>query len=364
MNEWIKGVLVLILYFFLFWSFGNGFSCILFKRKRSLGETIITGFFLYYALFQVVAVPMMFAQRKLSELVAVWGWLALFLSVSSVLFSAKISRIASEAVEKKIESERCAGGENSPWKWFWQLVPVGVTAVNIVVVSLIYSNYWDATYYVGNVSFSVYANSINTINPLTGTLLESFDIKHCLTTYHMHDAVFCRLFGIHPLIETKTIMVVVVTILLNLVYYQCGCFFFEENVRAKGLFMGFTFLINLCTYTAYTSSGFILLRTYEGKAITGAIITVFLLYCFLHLWKEESRYFRWTLFITAWGAVAISSSAWFLVIAAIGVFSLGKIGSSGRVREGLRYGICMLPAAGMFFCYMLNRAGILIVPIR
>ena len=215
----------------------------------------------------------------------------------------------------------------------------------------------------GKFSLSQYKNYIYTINPNYGRLLDSFDIKHCLATYHMNDAVMCRLFQIHPMIETKTIMVVVITILLNLVYGQYAKFFFKENFRARGLFMGFAFLINLCSYTAYTSSSFVLLRTYEGKAITGAIVAILLLYWFLQLWEGAETYGWRALFVTAWGAVAISSSALFLVISGIGVFAVLKVWQSKRFREALWCGICMLPAMLMLFCYLVNRLGYLAIPI-
>ena len=45
----------------------------------------------------------------------------------------------------------------------------------------------------------------------------------------MHDAVVCCLLGLHPLIETKTVMVIVVTIVLNLLYHRFGRRYFKNS---------------------------------------------------------------------------------------------------------------------------------------
>ena len=358
MIDYIKIAVILLLYFILFWSFGYGFNRLVLKEERETGITLVTGFFAYYVVFQVVAVPFMFAQRRLSELTVVWAVLAAL--VCMVCAWMKVRQLRQKG---RAEGKNLGNRKREPWDVFWRAVPFLVAAANILFVSIVYSNDWDATYYVGNVSFAVYTGSINTINPLTGTVLDYFDLKHCLATYHVNDAIICQIFGVHPLIETKTIMVIVVTVILNLVYYQYAKFLFEDSVRGRGLFMGFAFLVNLCTYTAYTSSSFILLRTYEGKAVTGAVTAMMLLYCFLRLWKKEERTTWALLFVTAWGAAAISSSAIFLVILALGVFAVVQIGRKRQLRYAVWCGICMAPAGIMLLCYLFNRLGILNIPV-
>ncbi len=355
----IKAGVAAVLHLFLFWNFGSAFVCLFSKTARTAQERIVIGFFLYYALFQVVTLPMMFAQRRLSELAALWGVLVVAACAGSFYIRRKKAggqlRVLGAGIPTGVWKERLR---------FWRLAPVLIALVHVALVSAIYSSYWDATYYVGNVSFSVYTDSIGTIDPLTGELLSAFDLRHCLATYHMHDAVVCRLLGLHPLIETKTVMVIVVTIVLNLLYHRFGRFLFGKNDRAVALFMGFSLLVNVCTYTAYTASSFVLLRTYEGKAVTGAITSMFLLYWFLQLSRKEEAYAWRALFVTAWGAAAISSSAWFLVIMSIGVFALVRLIASKRFRELLWCGLCMAPAVAMLFGYLLNRLGLLVIPVR
>lgn len=355
----IKAGVAVALHLFLFWDFGSAFACLCSRKQRASQERIVIGFFLYYAVFQMAALPMMFAQRRLSELAVLWG-----IVVAAACAGSFYIRRKKDGRQLRVMG---VGAPLGPWRErlrFWRLAPVLVALAQVVLVSAVYSSYWDATYYVGNVSFSVYTDSIGTIDPLTGNLLNTFDLRHCLATYHMHDAVVCRMLGLHPLIETKTVMVVVVTVVLNLLYHRFGRFLFGKNDRAVALFMGFALLVNVCTYTAFTSSSFVLLRTYEGKAITGAVTSMFLLYWFLQISRKEEAYGWRSLFVTAWGAAAISSSAWFLVIMSIGVFALVRLITARKLWELVWCGICMAPALVMMFGYLLDRLGLLTIPVR
>ena len=358
MLDWIKVVVILILLFSLFLMFGSLFSQILMKEKRPLGETIIVGFYAYYVIFQLAAVPMTLTFRKLSELSGIWcGVVGLIACV--FLFMRRKHYRDNEVQWLDMKGWR----QSTAVEKFWQMVPYLVAIANIVLVSVIYSNYYDATFYVGGVSFNVHYDTIGTVNPLTGRLLDELDFKHCLATYHVNDSIICQLFEIHPLIQTKTIMVIVITVLLNIVYYQMTGLFFDENARARGVMMGFMLLINLCTYTAYTSSSFILLRTYEGKAITAAVTGTMLLYCFIKRLQTIEKYQDWMLLIIAWGAVAISPSAIFVVSAGLGIMAIVHMILDKKIKTGIWYVVCMIPAIVMLGCYLLNHLKILSVAV-
>ncbi len=354
MDNWIKSMIVLCTYFILFFSFGSLITCRKDRGGKSVGLTVLIGFFLYHIIFQIITIPLMFALQPLSRLTLLWTVLALGI----VLFSVWKNHKVWGRIFRDLWRNVCG---KTVYERLWRLAAVAIVLANVLAVSLIYSSYWDATYYVGSVSYSVYHNTINTINPLLGAAFETFDLKHCLATYHMNDAVFCQLFSLHPLIETKTVMVIVVTILLNLIYSCFADFFFPGNPRAKALFLGFGFLINLCTFSDYTSSAFVLLRTYEGKAIAGAVVAPFLFYWFIRLFRSAGKIEWEGLFIVSWGAVAVSSSAMFLVPAALGIFAVVQWVRTRHFRVVLCSMACMVPAGVVLACYLLNRLGLLYI---
>ena len=222
--ELIKAFLIIVMLFSFFWVFGSVFMRVFVKKKGTVGETFIFGFYFYYIIVQIVTIPFMFAFRKLSELSMVWCLVIVAMMVAFV-----IQRRRTSGNGKKDPVQMRVGREHDGCTWFWMAVPYLVAFANVIIVSVIYSNYYDATFYVGGISFNVHYDSINTINPLTGRLLDELDFKHCFATYHVNDSVICQLFDIHPLIQTKTIMVTVITVILNMVYHQVTKLFFKDD---------------------------------------------------------------------------------------------------------------------------------------
>lgn len=354
MAEWMKAAVVVILYFVLFYIFGRLVLSFQRKEKSSIAFSLLIGFFVYYSLFQIVTVPLMFTLQPLSRLTGIWGVIVLAIVIVSIFRRHKIKLVAQET--------NLPGEPDSHKNIFWKFVQVLIVMIHTAVSSVMYFSYWDATFYIGTVSFSVYHNAINTYDPLTGRLLDGFDLKHCLATYHMHDAVVCQLFDLHPLIETKTVMVIVITILVNLAYYCLARKLFEKNEFGVAVMMGFCFLLNLCSYSLYTSSGFLMFRTYEGKAITGALVTAVLFYLFLRLYEDPRSCWEWGLLtLISWGAVAVSASAMMLVPTAIGAYAIVLWIRNREWRVFLRAGISMLPCLISMALYFMYRMGILYI---
>ena len=122
----LKIGIVLILYGVLFFAFGSLITCHFTKDKFSVGLTILLGFFLYYLLFQIVAVPMMFAQRSLTELRIVWCVAAVLVAVISVFTSRQIWLDAWKNHKKAEESS--LKGKDKFWNLFWRAVPFLATS--------------------------------------------------------------------------------------------------------------------------------------------------------------------------------------------------------------------------------------------
>lgn len=349
-----KVILVLAVYVMVFLAFGSMVIVRKGDERISFSGTLLSGFFLYHVVFQVIAIPVMFAQMPLSVLTGIWTGVAGILMIWSAI---RYGRLWWNTAGERI---RDLTGRDL-WKW----IPLMVLGAHVVLASVIYVSFWDATYYVGQVSFSVYTDTINLIDPLSGDFLQTFDLKHCLATYHVNDAVFCQLFRIPPLVETKTVMVIVIAALTNLLYYQAGNYFFYKKSNAVAIFMVLALLANVCTYSAYTASGFLMFRTYEGKAITANLSIPAILLLLLRLHRgEEKKKIWYQLFLVSWGAVAIASSAMFLIPTAL---AAGLIPYCIRKRRLLLLGktlLVMLPCLAVIACYLLGRIGWLNLTIR
>ena len=349
-----KVIIVLGFYVVAFLSFGSLLTQRGDQKPFSYTKSWLFGFFAYHVLFQIIAVPVMFLQYPLSLLTNIWS---VMVAVVVVLAALRYGKIWFETGLLRVKG--LFGGDWIQW------IPILVAGASVVLVSVIYVSFWDATYYVGQVSFSVYTNTINQIDPLSGDWLSVFDLKHCLATYHVNDAVICQRFGIHPLIETKTVMVAVIAWLTNILYYRLGCRLFRDNKETVAIFMLLTLVLNVFTYSAYTASSFFMYRTYEGKAITANVSIPFVICLLLKLYKEgESRELWQQLLLIAWGSVAIASSAMFLAPAAIAAGVVPYLIWKKRPAMLLKLAMVAIPSIAVFACYLLGRIGWLEIAIR
>jgi uncharacterized protein YebE (UPF0316 family) len=108
--------------------------------------------------------------------------------------------------------------------------------------------------------------------------------------------------------------------------------------------MLFIFIINLTFITIYTSSLFLMTRTYEGKAIVGnlAIITVF--YLFVRMNDDTLDIRPWLMiFMVCFGAATISSSANMLLPVELTVLFLPLIVRKKKWGLLPKYAACVIP---------------------
>ena len=349
-----KVIVVLMFYMAAFLSFGSIFTRRSSDKPFSYTKSWLFGFFAYHVLFQIIAVPVMLLQRPLSSLTGIWA-----VAVAAVILLASI-RFGKVWFQTGLERVKGLLGKD----WI-QWIPILTTGLSVVLASCIYVSFWDATYYVGQVSFSVYTNTINQIDPLSGEWLQMFDFKHCLATYHVNDAVICQLFRIHPLIETKTIMVAVIAWLTNMLYYRIGCCLLQDRKEAVAVFMLLTLVLNVFTYSSYTASSFFVYRTYEGKAITANISIPFVVALLLKLYSEgEMKEFWQQMLLIGWGSIAVASSAMFLVPATMAAGVIPYAIWKKRPSVLPKLATVMLPAAVVMGCYLMGRIGWLEIVIR
>jgi len=353
----IKGISILISFGLLlvsYLSFGSWATCGRKEQRFSAGWALLTGFFTYYLAFQVVAVPLMFLQAPLHLLTGIWLAVLLLVDTGACLKFRK----------QWIETWKGIWKRSNFCHWYdW--VPIAIVVFSVLFVTCIHRTYWDATYYVGSVSYAVYYDTINTIEPTTGEVLAQFDMKHCLATYHMNDAVFCQVWRIHPLIQTKTVMTLIITLLHCLAYYMMARTIWNGEKKSMACFLLLAALVFVFSFSDYTVSAFMMFRTYEGKAITAGLVMTMLFLLFIRLWRDFESTYAWRLlFLVAWGAVAVSSSAMILVPAAITVYVLSQWAVRRRIQMAGYYLLALLPCAAVFLCYMLNRLGLFSVMIK
>lgn len=293
----IKALCVLVVNFIMYLAFGSFFT-VRKDCKWSAGLTVTVGFFAYYAMFGLVTLPVMFTYRPLSTLAKLWLVPCIVLPVISlVLFGRSwVGKIAD--IIRDISQNRM----------FWIGVCI-VTVLSTAAVAITYSFTLDAAYYVANVTTNVDTNMINVYDPFTGGWQDHFELRYVFATYSVNDAVICYITKLPALVQTKVVMSSTVMIIVNILYTMISRYFHEEHRRAF-LMYALMMLTNCMFISIYTTSNFLMTRTYEGKSIVGniSLITVFFIYMLLVGDTSHKGLFI-MLFVVCMGTATVSSTA-------------------------------------------------------
>ena len=347
----IKALLMILVNFILYLGFGAILTC---KEKnagdRRIPLRLFGGFFLYYGLFTLFAIPLTYRWRPLSHLSHYWCGAVAVIMIISLIFCHRVWK-----EDFLYLRDFCLKN-----KLF--LAGLGLLlAIQLLLVLYSYQFTLDAAYYVANVTTSLQTDSLNIYDPYTGDWQDHFEMRYFFATYPLQDAVVCFLTGIPALVQTKGIMASMVLILTNLLYLFIGRELLGGEDKNKLLgFMFFAGLINFFFISIYTSSNFLLTRTYEGKSILGNIILPAIFYIYIRIRKEdENPLCRIVLFVICFGSTVISNSANMLVPATLAVLFLPYIAEKLLEKKYKRALVnlitlllCMLPGLVLMLVYV------------
>lgn len=332
-----------LLQLLIFFSLGS-LLMHLFRCKADASLSVAAGYIVYFSLFELVNIPATLMWMPLGTFSRIWAAVLAVLMVLCIFllhdrWKEELLCIPSVCKEH--------GG---------MLLAVGaVIALQCLIVVFYADSTVDAAYYIGTVSTSVYTDTMGRYNPYTGNLLKAFQSRYILSAYPMHNAVWSHLTGVHPIIQSKEIMNTINVLAANLTIFQIGKALFDQNRKKADLMVVFVCLLQLFSYTIYTTGTFFFTRTYEGKALLGSLSIPLVLLCAVWLWKQTKeacpgeipeRMIWGILFLTSLSAVAFSGSAIiFPIVIAAGIFPVAL--AQKRFRWFVCSIICMLPS----ICY-------------
>lgn len=302
MNIIIIGV-IFLLQLYVFFSFGTLFLSLFRLKIPSITLTYLFGFLYYFIFFGLFALPAIFTHQPLSTLTCVWMGFTGIVSVISTAITFKCILEHVKSFPKKIKSHG----------WMFPVLAVTVILQMIFVFTHI-DGTADAAYYIGKVTTDVYTNTMGHFDPYTGAKLTVLDGRRAVACFPEYNAVVSQFFHLHPLKQAKLIMPELLILTTNIVLYQIGLLLFEKDRKKASGMVFFASLINLYSYTIYTSAAFLLTRTYEGKSILANIIIPGMLLGFLILWKKGHTPLCKLLFLGLSVSSCIFSSSSMLIV--------------------------------------------------
>lgn len=343
----LGSILAIIFNLITYFVFGSLITGLFKKRRFSATLSVIAGFFLYFALFDLFCIPLMLLFRPLSLLSRLWAGAMVFIYIISAVINWKRWRVLFGETLDFIK-------DHPGFCVFAGLLLIA----EAVVIIYCYQFTLDAAFYVGTANTSLATDSINIYNPYTGMWQDHFEMRYFFANYAINDAVMCYLSGMHPLVWTKTVMEGVVIILVNLVMYRMGRELFSDDLKKTGVFLFFTVVSSFFYSTIFTTADFFVTRTYEGKTVIGSLVIPMIFLVYIKLLKDHKDSFYWVLLlIMSVGSLVLSNSASMLFPAALGIMMLSLLFIKRDVFILLRSAVVVLPCIASLLSYILYVKG-------
>lgn len=308
-----------VMFGFLFWLILIPF-CIglipanfILPQKRSPGFVLLSGYFGMWALFEISAVPAVlwveYDNFKIAS--AVFTVLTLLSAAAGIallyrngkagnpgLIAGK-TRKRSEAGKENDKSVSNVGGLKgymaASGKWLlyhtgieWLLF-FGLLAFQLYKAVAYASFDGDDAYYVVESLIAQEAGVMYRILPLTGGST-GLDVRHAMAVFPMWTAFVSVRAGMHATIVSHVVMPLVLIPLTYLLYYEIGRLLFKDRGKNLPVFMIIMALFQIFgNVSIYTNETFFLTRTWQGKAVAGALVIPALFWVFLQIYDKGVR---------------------------------------------------------------------------
>lgn len=349
-------VIIFLYYLFSAFLFGSVFLKKI-KIEFSLPLAMIVGRFLYFILFNVVALPMKLHFRPLSDLTIVWIVVITLSFIILWFYNLKYLRQKAKGIFGFVRKNFILS-TGFLVLFLVQFIYISSQTAWVIGVT-------DDMYYIGDVSTSVYTNTIQQYNYLTGMKNSHLVNAYLIPMYPIHSAVITQLTGLPPLIENKWALTASWILLTDCMYLLWGQVLFKSN-RKK--IWGFMVAITWIFFCQRKAMGFFAMemvyRTAEGKTLLVNLVVPFLYYLFTRIvFFNEKKQEWYILFIATIGSFCLVMSSMFILPFVLGSFYVCYILLGKKWRLIGPAMLCFFPCVVVLGIYLLLQKGILAFPV-
>lgn len=293
------------------------------KERKLLGLPLICGYILQWFLFQMVSVPIILLQSKVSFLnftflVWIYGITIVLIGVLAVVYYAK----KSQNLNLKPAENVFAWGRIG--KLFFGLFWIFFALQMLGLIFLSFSD-GDDSYYVAVATIAETGNTMYMVPTYTGGH-GTLDLRHALAPMPIWIAFLSRVSGIHVSTIAHVAVPIVLLLITYGIYASIGQFLCKDKREMMPLFLFVSsLLVTFGNYSMKTTETFLLTRTAQGKAVLGSVVFPFAILLILMLIervarKDDTGVMLWCMLIMLSGVACLCSAlGGVLVIALYGV---------------------------------------------
>ena len=316
--------------------------------QRTPMMAYISGWFVSFAVFEIVAVPFILLEKSFTVLVWVYSIVILVMVILSVwqgkemlgLFLKNTHKIKYWKTSEKIG---------------WLIVLILTGAQMLAAVSLEYYDGDDA-YYIATAVMTDTFDTMYLRDNYTGYIYP-LDARHALSPTPIYQAWLSRLSGIHPAAIAHSALGAVWLVFMYGIYSQIANRLFPKKKEYRPLFMIF-----LCIWfvfgniSLYTAETFAMTRTWQGKGLMAGMIIPALFLCFLYM--SDTKIYRgiWWLFISVIiSSVFATSISFMLVPTIVGVAAIFIALNKKDFKLFIQMCLCAMPCLVLGAVYFIVR---------
>ncbi len=325
-------------------SMGAGVSVFINRAEKNICFMWVAGYLVMFAVFQIIAIPMILKMCTLTALVWCFGTVCVLGTLAGgTVWFVRGKRNAALRVVKEKERDKVGA---ALWSLFGILLLVQLAAAVFMVCGD-----GDDAYYVAASTVAESSDKMYRILPYIGGPT-SLDYRHALAPFPMFVAFLGRVTGLHTAALSHVAMQIFLIPATYCIYGLLGDKLFKGKKRAVAIFMIFVAIaIMWGNVSVYTAETFLLTRTRQGKAALAnlAIPAIILLMYMIGERLAEKKKVEPALWIMVFAAVTtacfFSTFGGFLTALLLGVTGLCMIVTYKRWQLLLPFGISVMPAA-------------------
>ena len=334
----LKCVVLILASLLVFWLNSHVLEAILRTEYTRMPERILFGFFGYFFLFEMLAVPMILLKKPFHLLAAVWPVITCVIALAGlVIFIWKLIRYE--------KSPRAAATT--------EIRAATAAVILLVAAAAVFSaiqeyNGWDTSFYLGTMNNTLATDTMYLYDGDTGMACKDIDFHYALSGVYMQFTVWARHLGLSARIVAFWVLRPLCVILSSMIAWLIGFRLSKKGRRLGGaLVTALWLVISFFWRTKYSTGEFLFVRGYEAKGYCANVVlpaifyaAVMVLLALQNGGREEQNDAFKKLLVATWASVPVSMSA--MVSAPAGVAILGVIVIIRNGRPLSTIGKCLL----------------------
>ncbi len=306
-----------------------------FKNKDSILLNYVVGFFAMLAIFEPIALVLIFMKKGLSTLTMLMTIIWVVLAVFSVIFNRK--RILSGIVDLKNIRKNIS--------------PMMLVAIGLIIMQIyVYAEYThtddDDAFFVATATTAIQTNKMYRVSPYTGFNYQKTPTRYIMSPFPMYYASMSEITGINATVYAHLYLPIIMLLLVYGIYYLWSEELFDkERKDSRWIFLTMVSVLNIFGgYSIYSAQSFTILRLWQGKSVLAAAIIPFILYLGYRITKESWDFGKFVI-LTAFtcSACLVSSMGIFLAPISVGMWALVDLIKEKSIKRIPGYVLSLIP---------------------